>query len=181
MIGLNSILNNRFLSALLSSRYCIAAVVIEMEPHVMSKERRLKALQEGQFYFFTNLQKVVNDLLEVCHSLRDISFCIKSSIAEKSLTLNSLSKMIVAMDYLEVRIRDNLTKLIQCMRHMIVMFDHVMFVLEANARQEFEAVKEMMNKVLEPQRCKLSQSTMDLVARRARLTAREKHSCDSTS
>lgn len=151
-----------------------------MEMPELTKEKKLKALQEDQFYFFANLQKVIDDLMQICRSLREISSCIQILIAEERITIDSLNKMIVNIDYLEARIQDNLTKLIQFMKHMIVMFDHVMLVLEDSAREEFEAVQDMMNKVSNPEQFSLSQSTVSLVAKKAK-KARKRGSSESTT
>jgi len=145
-----------------------------MEIPEFIKERKLRALKKGQFYFFTNLQTVIEDLMQMCRSLGHVSICIQTLITQEEITIESLNKMIVNIDYLEARIQDNLHKLIEFMRHMIVMFDHVMFVLENNARDEIEAVQDMMNKVLEPDSFTLSQSTVDLVARRAKIVKKRR-------
>lgn len=145
----------------------------------ISKERKLKALQEGQFYFFANLKRVINDLVEVCQSLRRSASCIQALILQGELSLESINKMVVTCEYLEARIQDDMNKLVQFMRHMIIMFDQVMIVMEDNIRQEFLAVKEMMKKVVEPH-CSLSQSTMSLVWRKAKLARERQGSFDSS-
>lgn len=145
----------------------------------ISKERKLKALQEGQFYFFANLKRVISDLVEICQSLRQSASCIQALILKRELSLESTNKMVVTCEYLEARIQDDVNKLVQFMRHMIIMFDQVMIVMEDNVRQEFLAVKEMMKKVVEPS-CSLSQSTVSLAWRKARLARERQNSIDSS-
>ena len=124
---------------------------------------RIEAIRNGQWYVVCDLNRVLEELVKICNVMKKAVEFITVQVEEGNLSDDSRAKMIITLKYTMTRIEDNIHKLVQFMRQLILTFDKVILVMHNNIMAEHEAVKDMLNKVVEPSRHQLSESTKHLV------------------
>lgn len=124
---------------------------------------QIEAIRNGQWYVVCDLNRVLEELVKICNVMKKAVGFITVQVEEGNLSDDSRAKMIITLKYTMTRIEDNIHKLVQFMRQLILTFDKVILVMHNNIMAEHEAVKDMLNKVVEPSRHQLSESTKHLV------------------
>ena len=124
---------------------------------------QIEAIRNGQWYVVCDLNRVLEELVKICNVMKKAVEFITVQVEEGNLSDEGRAKMIITLKYTMTRIEDNIHKLVQFMRQLILTFDKVILVMHNNIMAEHEAVKDMLNKVVEPSRHQLSESTKDLV------------------
>ena len=127
---------------------------------------KLEAICNGQWYVVCDLNKCLEELVMVCETMKVAVKFITIQAEEGNLSNEGLSKMITSLKYTMTRIEDNVCKLVQFMRQLILTFDKVILVMHNNIMAEHEAVKDMLSKVVEPYSHQLSESTKHLVKKK---------------
>lgn len=124
---------------------------------------QIEAIRNGQWYVVCDLNRVLEELVKICNIMKKAVEFISAQVEEGNLSDDGRAKMIITLKYTMTRIEDNIQKLVQFMRQLILTFDKVILVMHNNIMAEHEAVKDMLNKVVEPSRHQLSESTKHLV------------------
>ena len=124
---------------------------------------QIEAIRNGQWYVVCDLNRVLEELVKICNAMKKAVKFITAQVEEGNLSDDGRAKMIITLKYTMTRIEDNIHKLVQFMRQLILTFDKVILVMHNNIMAEHEAVKDMLNKVVEPSRHQLSESTKHLV------------------
>ena len=124
---------------------------------------QIETIRNGQWYVVCDLNRVLEELVKICNVMKKAVEFITVQVEEGNLSDEGRAKMIITLKYTMTRIEDNIHKLVQFMRQLILTFDKVILVMHNNIMAEHEAVKDMLNKVVEPSRHQLSESTKDLV------------------
>ena len=127
---------------------------------------KIEAIRNGQWYVVCDLNRVLEELVKICNLMKKAVKFITVQAEEGNLTNEGLAKMIITLKYTMTRIEDNVRKLVQFMRQLILTFDKVILVMHNNIMAEHNAVKDMLNKVVEPSRHQLSESTKHLVKKK---------------
>ncbi|PFX28378.1 Leucine-rich repeat-containing protein 3 [Stylophora pistillata] len=120
---------------------------------------RLTLLPDGLFNSLDKLQKI-NKLWK---KLREFTM---GSAEEGNLSNEGLAKMVITLTFTMTRIEDNANKLVQFMRQLILTFDKVILLMHNNLKAEHEAVKDMLNKIVQPYNHQLSDTTKHLVKKK---------------
>ena len=124
---------------------------------------QIEAIRNGQWYMVCDLNRVLEELVKICNVMKKAVEFITAQVEEGNLSDDGRAKLIITLKYTMTRIEDNIHKLVQFMRQLILTFDKVILVMHNNIMAEHEAVKDMLNKVVEPSRHQLSESTKHLV------------------
>lgn len=138
---------------------------------------QIEAIRNGQWYVVCDLNRVLEELVKICSVMKKAVEFITVQVEEGNLSDDGRARMIITLKYTMTRIEDNIHKLVQFMRQLILTFDKVILVMHNNIMAEHEAVKDMLNKVVEPSRHQLSESTKHLVKTKNTKTAKSQPKC----
>lgn len=138
---------------------------------------QIEAIRNGQWYVVCDLNRVLEELVKICNVMKKAVEFITAQVEEGNLSDDSRAKMIITLKYTMTRIEDNIHKLVQFMRQLILTFDKVILVMHNNIMAEHEAVKDMLNKVVEPSRHQLSESTKHLVQKKKTKSIKSQPKC----
>lgn len=138
---------------------------------------QIEAICNGQWYVVCDLNRVLEELVKICNVMKKAVEFITVQVEEGNLSDDSRAKMIITLKYTMTRIEDNIHKLVQFMRQLILTFDKVILVMHNNIMAEHEAVKDMLNKVVEPSHHQLSESTKHLVKTKKTKSTKSQPKC----
>ena len=124
---------------------------------------KLETICDGQWYIICDLNKCLGELVRVCESMKRAVDFATVQTEGGDLSNEGLAKMIMSLKYTMTRTEDNICKLVQFIRQLILTFDKVILLKHNMIMEEHEAVKDMMSKVMEPYSHHLSESTKHLV------------------
>jgi len=138
---------------------------------------QIEAIRNGQWYVVCDLNRVLEELVKICNVMKKAVEFITAQVEEGNLSDDGRAKMIITLKYTMTRIEDNIHKLVQFMRQLILTFDKVILVMHNNVMAEHEAVKDMLSKVVEPSRHQLSESTKHLVKTKKTKSTKSQPKC----
>lgn len=127
---------------------------------------KIETIRNGQWYVVCDLNKALEELVNILGVMKKAVQFITVQAEEGNLSNEGLAKMIVTLTYTMTRIEDNVNKLLQFMRQLILTFDKVILVMHNSIMAEHEAVKDMLNKVVQPYNHQLSERTKYLVKKK---------------
>lgn len=127
---------------------------------------KIETIRNGQWYVVCDLNKALEELVNILGVMKKAVQFITVQAEEGNLSNEGLAKMIVTLTYIMTRIEDNVNKLLQFMRQLILTFDKVILVMHNSIMAEHEAVKDMLNKVVQPYNHQLSERTKYLVKKK---------------
>ena len=135
---------------------------------------KLETIHSGQWYVVCDLNRCLEELAGVCESMKEAVNFISTQAEEGNLSSECLSKMVISLTYTMTRIEGDLCKIVQFMQQLILTFDKVILLMHNNMKAEHEAVKDMLNKIVEPYHHHLRESTKHLVKKK-RMPASKLH------
>ena len=124
---------------------------------------KLETICDGQWYIICDLNKCLGELARVCETMKRAVDFATFQTEGGDLSNEGLAKMIMSLKYTMTRTEDNICKLVQFIRQLILTFDKVILLKHNMIMKEHEAVNDMMSKVMEPYSHHLSESTKHLV------------------
>lgn len=127
---------------------------------------KIEGIYNGQWYVVCDLNKALEELVKILNVMKKAVKFITVQAEEGNMSNEGLAKVVITLTYTMTRIEDNVNKLVQFMRQLILTFDKVILLMHNNLKAEHEAVKDMLNKVVQPYNHQLSDSTKHLVKKK---------------